>query len=240
MKALDLEKLGAAVGYTLDAELMGDIQIETFSADRAVVEVQGVSIHPCCAKGKLVNALFLVASLVAELPREGMSPETTEGKQGFIHPYHVEGSSAAARVDLILRDFELEGLSEKRRIVQTACDALKAREPAATVTCTFHEQYRNMRYWLDGNMEPVEVAEAAMLRLGLVPNRSSIRGGTDGSQLTARGLPTPNLFTGWHNAHGPLEWSSLEEMTTTFARAAWHPRCLQHHTQVEEATTISV
>ncbi|KAK3242050.1 hypothetical protein CYMTET_48243 [Cymbomonas tetramitiformis] len=212
MKGLDLSKLKATAGYTLDAELLGDIQMETFSADKATVEINGIAIHPCCAKGVMVNALRLAAHFVAELPEEGMSPESTEGKEGFIHPYAVEGTAAAARVALILRDFELEGLEEKRQIVRSLCASLQEREPRASVTCSFHEQYRNMRYWLDQNMEPVQVAEKAMEDLKIVSRRGSIRGGTDGSQLTARGLPTPNLFAGWHNAHGPLEWASLGEM----------------------------
>mmetsp|Transcript_43658 Transcript_43658/g.83307 ORF Transcript_43658/g.83307 Transcript_43658/m.83307 type:complete len:458 (+) Transcript_43658:80-1453(+) len=215
MKELDLERLGADVGYTLDAELEGEIQFETFSADRAVVHVTGLAIHPCCAKDKLVNALYLLASLVAELPREGMSPETTEGRQGFVHPYSMEGTAASAQASFVLRDFELDGLEAKRQIIRTACDAIQAREPRAVVNCTFIEQYRNMRYWLDKDMRAVEIAEQAMQHLGIEPKRASIRGGTDGAQLTARGLPTPNLYTGWHNAHGPLEWASINEMGST-------------------------
>ena len=211
MHKLDLAELGADVAYTLDSEEPGEIDFETFSADSAVLEIEGVAAHPGWAKGVMVNALRLTGRFLDSLPRE-LAPETTSERDGFIHPLEVRGTADKATIWMILRDFELEGLAAKRVCVETVVDALRAAEPRARFTLTFKEQYRNMRYWLEKDMRPVEFGREALRRAGLKPISPSIRGGTDGSNLTARGLPTPNLFTGMHGVHSQREWVSLQDM----------------------------
>jgi tripeptide aminopeptidase len=209
----DLPKdLDAAVAYTLDGAQRGEIVYETFSADGAVVKVQGVSIHPGWAKDKLVNALHLAAKIVNTLPQVTLTPETTDGRQGFIHITEMSGSAASAELHLILRDFEEEGLRAKGELLRQVCAVIQATEPRATIDCTITPQYRNMRYWLEHDMRPVELAREACRRIGVEPFSTPIRGGTDGSRLTELGLPTPNLFTGMQEIHGPLEWISLQDM----------------------------
>lgn len=212
VRLLQLDDLGAQVGYTMDGDNLGRVEYESFSADKAVVTITGVAIHPGKAKGKMVNALTLAGQLIAMLPQAGRTPETTSDREGFIHLYEVQGTAAQAELHFILRDFEREGLAAHGTLLQTACDYLAAAEPRAQVTCTITPQYRNMRYWLEEDRRPVDLALAAVRRAGLEPDTHPIRGGTDGSHLTERGLPTPNLFTGMQNIHGPLEWVSLSDM----------------------------
>jgi tripeptide aminopeptidase len=209
----DLPKdLDASVGYTLDGAELGEIVDETFSADGAVVTVQGVSIHPGWAKDKLVNALHLAAKIVDTLPQVTRTPETTEGRQGFLHLTEMSGTAAAAELKLILRDFEEEGLAAHGELLRQVCAAIQATEPRARIECTITKQYRNMRYWLEHDMRPVELAREACRRIGVAPFSTPIRGGTDGSRLTELRVPTPNLFTGMQEIHGPLEWVSLQDM----------------------------
>jgi tripeptide aminopeptidase len=208
---LELERVGAVAAYTLDGESPGEIDWETFSADAAVVEIRGVASHPGWAKGVMVNALRLAAQFVAGLPIE-CSPERTDGRDGFVHPVEIAGNSERATVRMILRDFELAGLAAKRAVVERAAEAVRAAEPRARIAVTFTEQYRNMRYWLQKDLRPVEIAQAAVRATGLEPKLRSIRGGTDGSRLTARGLPTPNIFTGMHEVHSQREWVTLQDM----------------------------
>jgi tripeptide aminopeptidase len=217
VEKLDLDALGAEAAYTLDAESPGEIQFESFSADKAVVTIDGVSIHPGDAKDRMVNAIVLANRLIGALPREGISPETTNGRQGFIHPYEIDGNPARTVVRFILRDFELDGLADKGARVRALCDAIAASEPRARVRCEITPQYRNMRYWLEKDMRPVEFACAACERVGLTTTSDPIRGGTDGSRLTERGLPTPNIFAGMHCVHGPLEWVALDDMERAVA-----------------------
>jgi tripeptide aminopeptidase len=210
---LDLKELGADVAYTLDGAAPGEICWETFSADAASVRIEGVATHTMEAKAKgMVNATHLAGKFLASLPRERLSPESTSGREGFIHPTRVAGTARETVIDFILRDFELNGLAEKRAILNGLCRGLQAAEPRATVTCKFRKQYRNMGYWLRDNMRPVELAREAMKAVGLEPYDTVIRGGTDGSRLTERGLLTPNLFCGEHNAHGLLEWVAVQDM----------------------------
>ncbi|MGB1250636.1 MAG: peptidase T [Candidatus Promineifilaceae bacterium] len=197
--------------YTLDGAKAGEVVYETFSADKATVTITGVSIHPGSSKNKMVNATRLAAQFVASLPKD-QAPETTDGVDGFIHPYKVEGDAAQMTVHMILRDFERDGLAAKGTIVQVLANAIQQAEPRATVTCEISKQYRNMRYWLENDMRPVDLAVAAVEQIGLEPYFTPIRGGTDGSRLTEMGVPTPNLFTGMQNIHGPLEWVSLQDM----------------------------
>ena len=228
MTRLDLKELDADFGYTLDGEDLGEIDYETFSADAAVLEIRGVSIHPGLAKGVMVNALRLAGSFLSALPAE-ISPERTAGRDGFIHPVEVDGNAGSCTVRMIVRDFELAGLAAKRAIVEQVVAGLRIVEPRAVFTLTFPEQYRNMRYWLEKDMRPVEFAREAVRRAGVTPISTAIRGGTDGSNLTARGLPCPNIFCGMREVHSQREWVSLQDMTKsveTLLHLAqlWHER----------------
>ncbi|MBN1812340.1 MAG: peptidase T [Anaerolineae bacterium] len=209
---LTLDDLAASVAYTLDGENPGEAVYESFSADKALVKITGVSIHPGLAKGKLVNALQLAAKLINMLPQNTRTPDTTEEREGFIHLYRLGGTAAEAEIHFILRDFEPGGLASHGELLRLACATLQASEPRAKVECTITEQYRNMRYWLENDMRPVELMIEAIKQAGIEPCIKPIRGGTDGSRLTQMGLPTPNIFTGMQNVHGPLEWVSLQDM----------------------------
>ncbi|HAJ35212.1 MAG TPA: peptidase T [Chloroflexi bacterium] len=204
--------LGATFAYTLDGADLGEIVYETFSADKATVRIQGVSTHPGDAKDKLVNALHLAAKIIDTLPHVTLTPETTSGRQGFIHIYQMSGTAAEAELNFILRDFEMEHLEAQGRLIQQVCDTIQATEPRARITCTITAQYRNMRYWLEKDMRPVELAREACRQAGVEPFSIPIRGGTDGSRLTEMGVPTPNIFTGMKNIHGPLEYISVQDM----------------------------
>jgi tripeptide aminopeptidase len=210
---IELDEIGANVAYTFDGENPGEVVWETFSADSAVVTLRGVSTHPGTArKYGMVNALLLAAKLLTALPREGLSPETTDNRQGFLHPYQMEGGVEQVTLRLLLRDFEEAGLADKRERLRKLCRGLQATEPRARIDCRFANQYRNMGYWLKKDMLPVDLAYEAVRAVGLTPSSPPIRGGTDGSRLTERGLPTPNLFDGGHNPHGPLEWVTVQDM----------------------------
>lgn len=209
--------LQADVAYTLDGAERGEIVYETFSADKADVRVEGVSIHPGQAKDKLVNALHLAAKIIQTLPHVTLTPETTSGREGFIHLYKMSGGAAAADLHFILRDFERDGLRDRAVLLEQVCAAVQATEPRARITCTVTEQYKNMRYWLENDMRPIELARDACIRLGIEPFSVPIRGGTDGSRLTELGVPTPNLFTGMQNIHGPHEFVSVQDMSRATA-----------------------
>ena len=198
--------------YTFDGSKPGEIEYETFSADGAVVTVTGVSAHPGWAKDKMVNALHLAAKILMTLPHVTMTPETTDGLDGFIHATTIKGGSSEAEIKFILRDFEREGLAQKGALLRKVCDAVQASEPRAQIHCEITPQYRNMRYWLENDMTPVELAHDAVRAAGMEPVSVPIRGGTDGSRLTEMGLPCPNVFTGMQEIHGPLEWISVQDM----------------------------
>lgn len=209
---IELEDLGADVAYTLDGAELGELIDETFSADKAVVHVHGVSTHPGDAFGKMVNAWHLAATIIDTLPQHTRTPETTTNREGFIHAYQMVGSAAQAEISFILRDFEREGLASHGALLQQVCAAVAATEPRAQISCTITPQYRNMRYWLADDRRPIDTAIRAMRAVAIEPRFEPIRGGTDGSRLTERGLPTPNIFTGMQNIHGPLEWVSIQDM----------------------------
>ncbi|CUH67318.1 Peptidase T [Thalassovita gelatinovora] len=210
--------LAADFAYTFDGGKVGEIEFETFSADGAEITITGVSIHPGFAKDKMVNAIHLASKIIQTLPQATMTPEVTDGAEGFIHATEMTGGSSEMKIKLILRDFEREGLAEKGDLLRQVCAAVQATEPRAKITCNIRPQYRNMRYWLENDMTPVDLARDACRKLGMDPVSVPIRGGTDGSRLTEMGVPTPNLFTGMQNIHGPLEWISVQDMAvaTTF------------------------
>ncbi len=206
--------LGADFAYTFDGGEVGNIEYESFSADGAKVTIEGVSIHPGTAKDTMVNALHLAARIIMGLPHVSMTPDTTEGREGFIMVTELAGNAASAELTLILRDFELEGLAAKSALLESVCNSVQLGEPRARVTCEIKPQYRNMRYWLQEDMTPVDLAHAAAKAIGLTPRSEPIRGGTDGSRLTELGVPCPNIFTGMQELHGPLEWISVQDMNT--------------------------
>jgi tripeptide aminopeptidase len=204
--------LDADFGYTLDGSDLGEVVYETFSADKGTVKIDGVSTHPGDAKDVMVNALHLAAKIIDTLPQVTRTPETTDGRHGFIHVYHLVGGSASATLEFILRDFDDEKLAEHGRLLTSVCQTIQLTEPRAKITCTITPQYRNMANWLKLDMRPVDLAREACEQLGLEVISPPIRGGTDGSRLTELGVPTPNLFTGMQNIHGPLEYCSLQDM----------------------------
>jgi tripeptide aminopeptidase len=209
---VDLKKLAATVCYTLDGFGAGEIDVETFSADLAIVSVRGVNIHPSIGKGRLVNAVRVAADFVSRLPRERMSPETTAGREGFLHPYVVNGGVAETTLRILLRDFDTPKLKELAQRLRQAADTSMAAFPGSTIEVKIIEQYRNLAEGLAKEPRAVELAKQAVAKTGHAPKLTIIRGGTDGSRFTELGLPTPNLSTGEHNPHSPLEWTCLEEM----------------------------
>jgi tripeptide aminopeptidase len=211
---IDLGKLGATVAYTLDGGGQGEIDVETFSADLAVITVTGVNIHPSIAKGRMVNAVRLAGLLLERLPRDTLSPETTAEREGFLHPYKIEGGVAEVTLRILLRDFDTARLGDKADLLRRIAAELVGEYPKARIEVQVAPQYRNMADGLRKEPRSVTFAEQAMRRAGVEPKRTIVRGGTDGSRLTELGLPTPNLSTGEHNLHSPLEWTSVEEMAT--------------------------
>ena len=209
---VDLNKLGATACYTLDGSGVDLIDVETFSADLATVTVRGVNIHPSIAKGRMVNAVRVAADFLSRLPREMLSPETTADRQGFLHPYKLEGGVAQVTIAILLRDFDTARLAEHADTLRAAAQAASAAWPGSAIDVDILTQYRNMAEGLAREPRAVAYAQEAFRRLRREPRLSVIRGGTDGSRFTELGLPTPNLSTGEHNPHSPLEWTCLEEM----------------------------
>ena len=209
---VDLKKLGADFGYTMDGESAGCVEDETFSADGATITIHGVSAHPGYAKGKMEHAIKIAAAIVERLPKEGCSPETTSGKQGFLHPIGIEGALEQATLSFIVRDFSEEGLKEKEALLEGIVKDVLKDYPRSTYTFEVKEQYRNMKQVIDRHPHVLEYAIEAIRRAGLRPMRTAIRGGTDGSRLSFMGLPCPNIFAGEHAFHSRLEWVSRQDM----------------------------
>ncbi|GLR84938.1 peptidase T [Bradyrhizobium iriomotense] len=209
---VDLKKLGADFGYTMDGESAGSVEDETFSADGAAITIQGVSAHPGYAKGKMEHAIKIAAAIVERLPKEGCSPETTSGKQGFLHPIGISGALEQATVSFIVRDFTEEGLKEKETLLEGIVKDVMRDYPRSTYKFEVREQYRNMKQVIDRHPHILEYAIEAIRRAGLRPMRTAIRGGTDGSRLSFMGLPCPNIFAGEHAFHSRLEWVSRQDM----------------------------
>ena len=208
----DLKKLGADFGYTIDGESAGHLEDETFSADGATIHIEGVSTHPGFAKGKMEHAIKIAAAIIDALPKDTCTPETTEGREGFLHPTGISGALESATIQLIVRDFTTQGLKQKAALLEDTIKDVMKDYPRSTYKLTIKEQYRNMKEVVDRHPEIVENAMEAIRRAGLKPIRSSIRGGTDGSRLSFMGLPCPNIFAGEHAFHSRLEWVSVQDM----------------------------
>jgi len=211
-KYFDVERFGAHCAYTVDGESLGELQMETFSADAITVKFHGLNTHPGFAKGKMVNAIKVAAEFITRLPRDGLSPETTDGYHGFLHPYVVDAGVERTSVKLLVRDFITSGLKEKEQLVEKIASGAVAAHPGSSVDFEIEENYRNMKEVLDDHLDVVENASEAMRRAGLEPRVEPIRGGTDGSRLCFMGLPTPNIFAGEHNFHSRFEWISTYDM----------------------------
>jgi len=208
----DLKKLGADFAYTIDGETAGNIEDETFSADAATITIEGVSTHPGFAKGKMEHAIKIAAAIVDRLPKDTCSPETTEGKQGFLHPIGISGALEQATVSFIVRDFTDQGLKEKELLLEDIVKSVMRDFPHSTYRIEIKQQYRNMKQVIDAHPEIIDYAMEAIRRAGLKPVKTSIRGGTDGSRLSFMGLPCPNIFAGEHAFHSRTEWVSVQDM----------------------------
>jgi tripeptide aminopeptidase len=207
-----VDTFGAVAAYTVDGSTTGEVQTETFSGAQVRMKIRGRAIHPGWAKGELVNAIKLAAAVIDKLPADRLSPETTEGKDGYVHPVVIEGDSSQVELRFIVRDFENHLLDEHVAFLQRIAAEVAATDARCSIDVESRIQYRNMRDTLDKHPEIVAHLEEAVRRVGLEPRRTSIRGGTDGSALTAMGLPTPNIFTGGHDAHSEREWICVEDM----------------------------
>ena len=212
---VDPTVVNAVCAYTLDGEGAGEIENETFSADLATVTITGVNIHPGLAKDRMVNAIRLAGQFIERLPWQRLAPEKTCGRDGFLHPYVIEGGVPAVKIKILLRSFVTAELAEWAKIVQRVADSVVVEHPKADIKVEVTKQYRNMIEHLEREPRAVKLAEQAVRNAGLTPKFASIRGGTDGSRLSEMGLPTPNLSTGMHNFHSPLEYACLEEMESS-------------------------
>ncbi len=208
----DVKKFGAYCAYTMDAPGRGEVETETFSGDSMTVLFQGFNTHPGFAKDKMVNSIKVAADFLQRLPRERLSPETTEDREGYVHPYVVEAGVERTSVKFIIRDFSTQGLTEKEALLEKLAQESAAAWPGSSVECRVSETYRNMKEVLDRYPHIVDHARAAIRRAGLEVRETAIRGGTDGSRLSFMGLPTPNLFAGENNFHSRLEWVSAQDM----------------------------
>jgi len=213
----DIKRFGAFCAYTLDGSEVGEFQDETFSAVEVIASIRGVDVHPGHATGKLVSALRLAAQVVAELPSDRLTPDTTSGREGFIHPYELTGTVAVAEIRVIVRDFDEQRLAEHVALLEQTATSVVQRAPGATLELDVRRQYRNMHEYLKSVPYVADAAQAAIAAEGLTPVRIPIRGGTDGSRLSEMGLPTPNIFTGGHEFHSVREWASVHDMASAAA-----------------------
>jgi tripeptide aminopeptidase len=211
-KFFDVKKFGAFCAYTMDGEELGEVEAETFSADSMTVTFEGFNTHPGFAKGRMVNSIKVAGDFLARLPKDRLSPETTDQREGFVHPYVVEASVEKTSIKFLIRDFVTAGLKDKEDFLAKLAKETAAGWKGAAVTCKVEESYRNMKEVLDNYPQVVENAREAVRRTGLEVHETAIRGGTDGSRLSFMGLPTPNVFAGEHNFHSRLEWVSVQDM----------------------------
>jgi tripeptide aminopeptidase len=209
---VDLKKLGADYAYTIDSEDRGCMEDETFSADAATVEIEGISAHPGLAKGKMENAIKIATDILAALPKDHLTPETTSGREGFIHPGALHAGVETAKIQFIIRDFNREGLASHAQVLKDTVDGVLKNYPHSKARVVISEQYRNMKEVLNNCPQVADYAEKAMRRIGIEPKRSAVRGGTDGSRLSFMGLPCPNVFAGEHAFHSRMEWVSVQDM----------------------------
>jgi tripeptide aminopeptidase len=212
----DVERFGAVCAYTLDGSDLGELQDETFSAEEVALTIHGVDAHPGWAYGKLVNAARLAGEILAALPAD-LTPEQTQGREGFIHPYEVNATAGQATVRAIVRDFDDDKLAAHTALLRATAERIVGGAPGARLEVTVRPQYPNMRRFIEAFPQATENAEKAIRAEGIEVKRTAIRGGTDGSRLSAMGLPTPNLFTGGHEYHSPREWASVQEMAAAAA-----------------------
>ncbi|HRG65857.1 MAG TPA: peptidase T [Saprospiraceae bacterium] len=209
---VDLALLDADYGYTLDGGDLGSIEFENFSANKAIIEINGVSAHPGYAKGKMENAIKIASEIVAHFPKDSLCPEATDGMQGFIHPNSIEGKLESAKIELILRDFVTSRLDEQKDYLDKVCKKVLESYPNSTYQITVTEQYRNMKDILDQHPKVMDLALKAVENIGVTPKSGAIRGGTDGAVLSHKGLPCPNLFAGEQAIHSKHEWVSVQDM----------------------------
>ena len=211
-KYFDVKRFGADCAYTMDGETLGELQMETFSADSITITFHGFNTHPGFAKDKMVNAIKVAADFIARLPKDGLSPETTEAYEGFVHPYMMDAGVESTSVKMLVRDFKTPKLQDMERFVEQLALEAVAAYPGSRAEINVEESYRNMKEVLDHHPDVVENACEAIRRAGLEANIEPIRGGTDGSRLSFMGLPTPNIFAGEHNFHSRYEWISTSDM----------------------------
>jgi tripeptide aminopeptidase len=211
-KYFDVTRFGAFAAYTMDGESRGHLECETFSADAMTVTFQGFNTHPGFAQGVMINAIKVAADFVNRLPKDRLSPETTEDREGFVHPYVVEASVDKTSVKILIRDFATPGLKEKEDFIERLAQETVAAWPGASATTTVDESYRNMKEVIDTYPQVVANAREAIRRAGLTVRETAVRGGTDGSRLSFMGLPTPNVFAGEHGVHSRFEWISAQDM----------------------------
>jgi tripeptide aminopeptidase len=207
-----VDTFGAVAAYTVDGSTTGEVQTETFSGAAVRMKIRGRAIHPGWAKGEMVNAIKLASAVIEKLPKDARSPETTEGMEGYVHPVVISGDSSEVELRFIARDFENDALDEHIAFLAQIAEEVAATDSRCSIEVTHEISYRNMRDALDKHPEIVAHLDEAVRRVGLEPKRTSIRGGTDGSALTEMGLPTPNIFTGGHDAHSEREWICVEDM----------------------------
>ncbi len=211
-KFFDVGKFGAQYAYTIDGEHLGDVENETFSADSMTFLFKGKNIHPGYAKNKLINSIKIAAEFIGALPKGALSPETTEKREGYVHPYVLNGGIEETSIKFLIRDFTVEGLKEKETMLDALARRIVAGHPGADVAIKIEESYRNMVYVLEKHPRVIEYAMEAIRRIGVEPRLASIRGGTDGARLSYMGIPTPNIFAGEHSFHSKREWVSIQDM----------------------------
>src|SRR4030042_1188143 len=211
-KYFDPKIFAAKYAYTIDGETAGELEIETFCANTVIISVKGINIHPGYAKNKMINSIKIASELISQLPKDRMSPETTEKREGYVHPNTLNANVEESTIKFLIRDFTVEGLKEKESYLENLFNSILKKHPKASGKFRVEESYRTMRYILDQYPHVTEYAREAIERSGLTPTISLIRGGTDGARLSYMGLPTPNIFTGGHNFHSKREWISIQDM----------------------------
>lgn len=211
-KYFDVKKFGADYAYTIDGGALGEVEDETFCADAVTIKITGKNVHPGYAKNKMINSIKIAAKIIDSLPHDRLSPETTEQREGYVHPNSITGGVEETTIKLLIRDFSVDGLKQHEEFLKDLVDQVMKNFPQAKLDFKVEESYRNMKYKLDEHPHVVEYALEAVRRSGIEPKRSIIRGGTDGAKLSFEGLLTPNIFTGGHNFHSKLEWISIEDM----------------------------